>query len=599
MNKKSMIRQLVCGTTVASLLIPSLGYSAKPSCSSADLFHTAFYRALNKDPHESADEGKELRHYILDGSLRKMLAAPTVAEAMTAAKGSNLQDLSAATLQSVIASSSAESSLPATEIEEILAQKPITVVIVPGIFGEFIVTRPFEEILSQDSQAKQDFLTKVKQVRETKYIGANGLGAHDVLGRDQTLVLEKGDKQIKDLEELVHVGAIKDSKGRETIKVVFLFPPFASLETLGDLKAQSDLFNRRLEKYFEIMGGQDQNIVLLGYSRGTTYALDMVVQAKEKSLSYLQNVKGVISHAGVIFGSTLADETLQQGSQTQKLFAALTKLERGLVKVDENVINNGSKLEKLQEYAGKFRTNAGLFGEVFRVLGQDPGKALTLEGFKKSLSEAVNTIDNMELQALMRSLGMVVAKMKLDNLSDFNGHVENFRTFVREARIAIEQLRSPEREDWWKNNTLPANLKYYSISASMANASNSDFDKDVLAAKVGYNGTLDDEMLTKNQQKYQGMTGISLNDSQVSVAQSAFIPEAIEKLNSSNSNLQFDNLGVLSTHHWGVALRTVNEMKDGRVNPFPRKELMKALAATVAADLAGNNPSCPQENESQ
>jgi hypothetical protein len=110
--------------------------------------------------------------------------------------------------------------------------------------------------------------------------------------------------------------------------------------------------------------------------------------------------------------------------------------------------------------------------------------------------------------------------------------------------------------------------------------------------QLGYASTLDDQSLLASQSKLQAMTGISLNDSQVSVPQSAVLPKVIESLNSANHEMVFDNLGILGTHHCGVALQTVNEMKDGRVNPFPREAVLKALAATVADDLAGTNPYC-------
>ena len=52
--------------------------------------------------------------------------------------------------------------------EEELAQHPITIVIVPGIFGEFIKTRPFEEILSKDSEAKKLAKSADKEAKPEK-----------------------------------------------------------------------------------------------------------------------------------------------------------------------------------------------------------------------------------------------------------------------------------------------------------------------------------------------------------------------------------------------------------------------------------------------
>ena len=70
-----------------------------------------------------------------------------------------------------------------------------------------------------------------------------------------------------------------------------------------------------------------------------------------------------------------------------------------------------------------------------------------------------------------------------------------------------------------------------------------------------------------------------MNDSQVAVYQSLFLPQMISNLNPQNSGLEFKQLGLLETHHWGVALEVVNKMRDGRLNPFPREKVLLALAA--------------------
>ena len=123
------------------------------------------------------------------------------------------------------------------------------------------------------------------------------------------------------------------------------------------------------------------------------------------------------------------------------------------------------------------------------------------------------------------------------------------------------------------------------MTAAMANPEASELEKSIFDGPLGYSKrSYDDLMLLQNRLDYESLGKISLNDSQVSVAQAMFLPEAAASLNSANSGLKTQMLGTLGTHHWGLALRIVNAMKDGRTNPFPREALLKALAAKVALD---------------
>ena len=41
----------------------------------------------------------------------------------------------------------------------------------------------------------------------------------------------------------------------------------------------------------------------------------------------------------------------------------------------------------------------------------------------------------------------------------------------------------------------------------------------------------------------------------------------------------------MGTHHWGLALPIVFDMRDGRENPTPREAMLKAMAAKIAFDI--------------
>jgi hypothetical protein len=115
----------------------------------------------------------------------------------------------------------------------------------------------------------------------------------------------------------------------------------------------------------------------------------------------------------------------------------------------------------------------------------------------------------------------------------------------------------------------------------MVDPDNSAEEKAVYDSREGYSDSLDDRSLIGNMRSYKQITGIALNDSQVAVHQSLFLPNVIATLNPANAGLDIKPMGVLQTHHWGVALQVVNKMNDGRLNPFPREKVLWALAAYI------------------
>ncbi|MEQ1723843.1 MAG: hypothetical protein ABL930_11750, partial [Pseudobdellovibrio sp.] len=123
------------------------------------------------------------------------------------------------------------------------------------------------------------------------------------------------------------------------------------------------------------------------------------------------------------------------------------------------------------------------------------------------------------------------------------------------------------------------NIQYLSLAAAMVDPDKSDAEKSIFESREGYSDSLDDKSLLENKRAYEKLTGVQLNDSQVAVHQSLFLPNVIAHLNPQNAGLNIKTLGLLQTHHWGVSLQVVNKMKDGRLNPYPREKVLIALAA--------------------
>ena len=88
-------------------------------------------------------------------------------------------------------------------------------------------------------------------------------------------------------------------------------------------------------------------------------------------------------------------------------------------------------------------------------------------------------------------------------------------------------------------------------------------------------------LLRPNFHEILDFNGLELNDSQVSVHRSMFWPKLHKELNPDQEDYRHYYMGVLGTHHWGLAFPYALEERKKLVNPFPRSILIKSIAAFV------------------
>lgn len=469
----------------------------------------------------------------------RLYAAKTIDEAGQIVKS---MDYSAIATQKKSVISATESA----GYESILRRKQLTLVIVPGLLGEFIDTRAFEDLFSKETSYK-----KTWQQIATR----SGL-------TDQRLNLEKYAYENIPLSEEISAASIDDKNGQPLVKVIIFNAKLGSLESIGDNTSRAAAFNRRLEKYVQLTN--DQNLVMIGYSRGTPLALEMVTQAQAQNLNYLSRVQSLVSYAGVVMGSALADVTADLSTSNGKMFAAAQKYSNSL-QYDKGFTGISSLWTK-----SALQINTEALAEFTATALQNappPDLQGNLNSAKKGDFGSITTL----IQSVLVDLGVKA-------VNDFNGHVSRVKTFINAMLTAVGELRSENRAAWWKTHTLPKTINYYSLSAVMVDQNHSALEKLIFNAKEGYNDTLDDAGLLQNMHDYEKASGFALNDSQVALHQSQFLPNVIAGLNANNKDMKIQSLGILQTHHWGASLRVVNAMKDGRMNPFPREQVLTGLA---------------------
>ncbi len=464
--------------------------------------------------------------------LDRLLHAKDLESARLILQNKSLTDYSSNEKTSVINTS---------KIADLIRKRNLTFVIVPGVLGEFIDTRAFEEVFARSSSFRTQWETAANQAR----------------AMDSRFDLESFSVKPQKISELVNAGSIDDSQGKPLVKLVILRTYLGSMDSVGSNVEKAAVFNRRLQIYMNLM--KDQNVILMGYSRGTPLALEMITQAQAQGLSYLKNVKAVVSYAGVVSGSALADVTDDLNTDSGKQLAA-AKILLSKLQTSNSIWDRPQKLSENTLAINQF---------LFAVAGNskfDPNAFLA----------SARSGDSKTVMALITKM---LGELGFMSVYDFNGHVNRVKFFIGQVLNAVEELKSRSLVSWWKTHNLPRNIQYLSIAAAMVDPDKSQMEKNIFDLREGYSDSLDDQSLIENQRTYAKLTGVSMNDSQVALYQSLFLPEIIRGLNPQNANLNIKSLGILQTHHWGVSLQVVNKMKDGRLNPFPRESVLLALAA--------------------
>ena len=190
-------------------------------------------------------------------------------------------------------------------------QDCLTIVIIPGIFSEFIDTKVFEEVFSKKTSSfRSSWRKQLSRYRKLIRAKESGLKLQDRSDHDLQYSLQELGYVDRRIEDLIAVSSVDDKDGSSLINVITFKTERLSLESFGDTAVKADIFSRRLNKFFSILGVIPKNIAFLGYSRGTCVGLEMLSQAKKNKEAWLPYVRAMISMGGVTYGSELADESI-------------------------------------------------------------------------------------------------------------------------------------------------------------------------------------------------------------------------------------------------------------------------------------------------
>jgi hypothetical protein len=340
------------------------------------------------------------------------------------------------------------------------------------------------------------------------------------------------------------------------------------MESAGTISDLAAVYGRRLNRFFDVLGRIPGTIGFAGYSMGTTTALQVLCDSS--GAPWAANVRGMISLAGVNFGSTAADVsfTTPAGKQPVASFTQLALLKTLAAELE---------LPNLEWFWQR-----------------SAARSRNLERWAKFASDILPTMKkpgdgpqpDFELIRMDRARSMLEAAI-LTFVTNFNislsdeAHLMNVRRwkkFVSRILAGTAELTTEARLDWWATHTVPTHVKYYAITASLTGKETAPRNGEATGVMLG---SIDYSTNLGGYNDYISAGGSTLNDGQVGVHQARFWPQLATFLNPQQGAFEAEFLGTFRTHHWGLALRTGM----GGTNPFPRAALLKALAAKIARDV--------------
>ncbi len=452
--------------------------------------------------------------------------------------------------------------------------RPVTFIVVPGIFGEFIDQLPFQSVLGANSS-----LFAIKWTSALKRV------------QDQRYSLLNLDSVARPLDQLVKIGSI-DQGGRAFCNVIVLRAGGGSLETLGSLESNVEVYRRRLEKVFNVID-EDTDIYLVGYSRGLAVALALVSALHEDnkagklspaSRAWYSKLRGVVGLGGVFYGAKFAQDVLSgEAGATSSIVALLRDT------VDRfQIVPDGANSREKGRIIGH---NVAAWSQfLMRVSAAERAEVADEKSFlDNDLPKAYASERKFRLGRLQMSPPNAAGIFSLVNgffrktfefatlVSRYNDHVLGLKQLVGAVITGVETLTPRARDAWWRTHELPKDLLLFSVTGTMPDAYLNGFFSPLNSfAGFGAKSSDYDVLLRSGYYDATASENTQINDSQVSHFASRYWEQMYP-----NHRYTHHYLGVLGTHHWGMAFPFM--VRDEHRNRFPRRILLKSLSVFIGS----------------
>ena len=169
-------------------------------------------------------------------------------------------------------------------------------------------------------------------------------------------------------------------------------------------------------------------------------------------------------------------------------------------------------------------------------------------------------------------------------VSNYYDNVRVFKLAVTRLKEGIDQLATPARMRWWAQHTVPDDVQYNAIAATMPAACGSPRacrTSSLLSdgRAHGYDArSMDFRSNRAGFHTIAAATGKAVNDGQVALDRAMFWPGFAQDLNPAQPPFQAALLSIFNTHHWAMCVPGFDPLP----NYFPRRVLLEAIVAHAA-----------------
>ncbi|MBF0363297.1 MAG: hypothetical protein HQK49_19905 [Oligoflexia bacterium] len=400
------------------------------------------------------------------------------------------------------------------------------------------------------------------------------------------------------LDQLVTTSSIDGKNGKPLINLIRLEAGNGNLVTIGNTEDNSKEYLPVIDKLFKTLGEEKlKNVYLLGYSQGSPVALDLIVKAKEQISKYpwAQNLKGVISMAGVNFGVTPAslafpDNVLQKKDKHpfQQFMELLKEFGDNLKDPVQDSCLKNRLTTHFENFSTVTSTIIKIINKIFTsglLKKQNPLPGLKIEKIGKSATP-LPVLLKMFYDIVFKYVAILESdKSDKSNKSNHDlSKIKRLKMFIKKFSECIQGLSIGERINWWENHKLPNDIKLISLAATQADITEDGTKPSpILDNKITHTrGSVEYNSLRKEYYNEFAQNGMQLNDGSIALDRTVFWPKYIKALNPDFNESNFLFAGIAGTDHGGVALPATVKKAKYPPNPYPRKLLLKSLGTLLA-----------------
>ena len=429
------------------------------------------------------------------------------------------------------------------------SEDAVTLILMPGFLSELTPEPMFPEALDSKTsifarEVKNRFSTAPNQDKTDHRYSLAELGEIDA-----------------PLSDLIRTGSIDVDGQKEAIRVIYVVPSLGSLESVGSMYQLYPIYKRRLDKFFKIVG-IPSNVYISGHSRGAAVALDFLARISKDQASspWTREIRGFISLNGSLFGSHYANAYFNPEKRPHFLHRELTRLKnlRGGMGVIDSIIDRNTILSSLKNLGSE---------AVHRDYLKHEDWSVPLPDLIHGISMARNYYEELRPNSYF---------------SEYERYITRIKIFAEATETAVFELTHEERLKWWRSNTIPSEIPYFSFSSTMAGPVKQKithgFQRSLTESPFMGRNVPDYAVLRTLFYDYESDKGISLNDGLIGIHESTFWPKLHVALNSRQKEYRASSLGVFAAHHLAIGYASVSGGDKSDRNPFPRTALLRALS---------------------